>query len=269
MRKYCFPLCALVLGAAGFFVRRWQLAAAFEAESGLLTPGHPSTAWLVGLALFTVAAGLACGLSCRGYRTGRSLLNPGPVGVRAVLTLPAVGYLAAGVLTVISQLPLSTVSGATVLAAYLPLLLGLALAAGGGCMLLVIWTSAKGARERRKEGQTGRDAVTAMLPGFACCLMLVYYYHENANNPVAMEYMWMEFAMIAAMLAWYGFARLRFGAAGCVRLVWYSLLCIAFQVIPLAGERSLPCVLVLLANLVWFVVRLGQLLGSMEPREAE
>lgn len=265
MRKYLFPLLALALGAAGFLVRRWQLADAFEEGSGLLTPGHPATFWLVGLAALTAAVGLACGASCRNCRTVERPPDAGPVWARALLTLPGAGYLAAGALLAASQFPLEFSSGERLLAAYLPALLGLALLAGGVCMLLGLRRPAR----EQKEGRTGRSAVAAMLPGVACCLLLVYYYHENANNPVVMGYLWMELAMVAGMLAWYGYAKMELGPRDGVRPGWYSVWCIAFQLTALAGENSLPCVLVLLANTAWFTVRYGQLLAEMEGQDAK
>lgn len=50
MRKdILLPVLALTGGAAGFFLRRWQLAAAYQPEAGLFIHGAPSTLALLGL----------------------------------------------------------------------------------------------------------------------------------------------------------------------------------------------------------------------------
>lgn len=50
MRKdILLPALALTGGAAGFFLRRWQLAAAYQPETGLFIHGAPSTLALLGL----------------------------------------------------------------------------------------------------------------------------------------------------------------------------------------------------------------------------
>ena len=64
MRKeLVLPVTAAVSGAAGFFLRRWELASAFEADTGLPIPGMPATWALIAL---SAAAVLALALLCRG-----------------------------------------------------------------------------------------------------------------------------------------------------------------------------------------------------------
>lgn len=60
MRKdICLPLLALGGGAGGFLLRRWQLASAYQPETGLFTRGAPSTLALLGLiALLALAFAL-------------------------------------------------------------------------------------------------------------------------------------------------------------------------------------------------------------------
>ena len=50
MRKdITLPILALAGGAAGFLLRRWQLASAYLPETGLFLRGAPSTYALAGL----------------------------------------------------------------------------------------------------------------------------------------------------------------------------------------------------------------------------
>ena len=55
MRKeLVLPVTAAVSGAAGFFLRRWELASAFEADTGLPIPGMPATWALIALSAAAV-----------------------------------------------------------------------------------------------------------------------------------------------------------------------------------------------------------------------
>ena len=57
MRKeLVLPVTAAVSGAAGFFLRRWELASAFEADTGLPIPGMPATWALIALSAAAVLA---------------------------------------------------------------------------------------------------------------------------------------------------------------------------------------------------------------------
>ena len=57
MRKdITLPALAVAGGAAGFFLRRWQLASAYQPETGLFVPGAPATWALLGLTALLAAA---------------------------------------------------------------------------------------------------------------------------------------------------------------------------------------------------------------------
>ena len=57
-KKIVYPALAVLLGGAGFALRRWELATAFE-ETGLVTPGMPATLSLIAL---SAVAGILCAL---------------------------------------------------------------------------------------------------------------------------------------------------------------------------------------------------------------
>ena len=64
MRKeILLPAVAVAGGGAGFVLRRWELATAFEADTGLPIPGTPATLALIAL---SVAMAAVLALLCRG-----------------------------------------------------------------------------------------------------------------------------------------------------------------------------------------------------------
>ena len=64
MRKeILLPAVAVAGGGAGFVLRRWELATAFEADTGLPIPGAPATLALIAL---SVAMAAVLALLCRG-----------------------------------------------------------------------------------------------------------------------------------------------------------------------------------------------------------
>ncbi len=263
MKKYTYPLFALLLGAAGACARAWQLNTAFEADTGLLTPNAPATRMLLGVAILAVCLTLGCALSCAGKRADcRAAVGAASPALRGLMVLPALGYLLAGVTLVGEQLPYFPAGASTLLALYLPLLLGVVLVVSGAGLLTILWKPDPG------QWKPGTLAIVAMLPGFACCLMLVYLYHENANNPVVAAFAWPELAMVAAILAWYRLARFAFQPEGCVLPCWFCLLAMALQLTVLPDEWGTPFRLVLVSNLLWFGLHLGQMLGSMTDAPA-
>lgn len=264
MKKYIFPILALALGAAGAYARAWQLDTAFEADTGLLIPDAPATRLLLGVTLVALCLTLVCALFCLGKRAdSRAAVGAASPALRGLMLLPALGYLLAGVILVREQLPHLPAGASTLLALYLPLLLGMVLVVSGVGLLAILW------RPDPQRWKPGNLATLAMLPGFACCLMLVYLYHENANNPVVAAFAWPELAMVAAILAWYRLARFAFQPEGCILPCWFCLLAMALQLTVLPDEWGTPFRLVLLSNLLWFGLHLWQMLGAMAPAQAQ
>ncbi|MCD7918960.1 MAG: hypothetical protein LUG45_02600 [Clostridiales bacterium] len=263
MKKYIFPILALALGAAGAYARAWQLDTAFEADTGLLIPNAPATRLLLGVALVAVCLTLVCALFCLGKRADcRAAVGAASPALRRLMVLPALGYLLAGLTLMREQFPNLPAGASTLLALYLPLLLGVVLLVSGAGLLAILW------RPDPRRWKPGTLAMLAMLPGFACCLMLVYVYHENANNPVVAAFAWPELAMVAAVLAWYRLARFAFRPESCALPCWFCLLAMTLQLTVLPDTLGTPFRLVLLSNLLWFGLHLWQVLRAMTPAPA-
>ena len=91
-KNIALPALALAGGAAGFFLRRWQLASAYVPETGLFVHGAPATYALLGFAVLLAAAVL---LLLREKREGIDDFLPafGSPGAVQMALLAAAGIL--------------------------------------------------------------------------------------------------------------------------------------------------------------------------------
>ena len=215
-RALILPVTAIAGGAAGFFLRRLELATAFEPDTGLPIPDMPVT-W----ALIALSAAVAVLLLLLSLGAGRGMEGGYDQAFQARDNLPyMMGMTAAAFLTagggalLLLQLPrryveTSSASGLSLLSlAPMALLAALCLAAAGSMLLL-------GKNTYRGEGR-GKYSACLLLPAYACCLWLIVSYQEHSGDPVILDYVYQLFAVIAAVLACYfisgfGFQRSRPG----------------------------------------------------------
>lgn len=193
-------LSTLVFGGAGLALRRWQLGTAFEAVSGLLTPGKPATAALI--AVLAVGAAAVAVLAWRMFR------GEAPRGYLANLAAPNMGV---GILTLLAGALLFAggVLGIRDYALHMDeriirLVLGICLAPGGVCVGLVGLLG-----QQRKEGK-GRFHGALLAPGYCACVWLVAAYQAHTANPNVMEYVFLLLGILCAIFACYTAASFSF-----------------------------------------------------------
>lgn len=178
-------LTATLLGS--MLCRLWQRRAAWE-DSGLLTPGHPSTYLLLALAgvaavgFFLLGRWTAKGRSFESYLDAFSLPHK---GLLALYALAGALMVAAGVVGLLrwareEELTLSQIAMSFVL---LP---------GGMGAALTGWVN--GQHEEAK----GRFAWPLLLPAYAGCLWLIAVYQARATEPAVMGY---AFAFLGGLCA--------------------------------------------------------------------
>lgn len=195
-----FIVLVPVLAAGGFFLRRWQVATAFEPVSGLLIPGAAATYALV--ALVAVAALTVVGLAWRLFR------GEAPKGYLANLAAP---NLAVGVLALVAGAMLFA-GGVLGIRDYalrmddraIRLVLGLFMAPGGVCVGLVGLLG-----QQRQEGK-GRFFAPLLPPAFCACAWVLAAYQGHIANPNRMEYMFLLLGILCAILACYAMASFSF-----------------------------------------------------------
>ena len=274
MRKeILLPVSAVVLGAGGLALRRWELATAFE-ETGLVTPGMPSTLALGALSIVAAVLFLALVLLLRpveGKRTeGATLkgdtlsLSSTVLGAFLLLGSAALGCLELGAqFRQAAALAAQGKGGNPVLAVLLPFALTL-LCLGSGVSLLSV------GKDAYRGGGVRRFSGTVLLPAYTCCIWLISAYQGRASDPVVQDYLYELLAIICALLAFYYVAGSSFEHPRPGKTMFFSLCAVYFCLVTLADEHSAAellryggCVFALMP------AALGRPLGPRMPGEEQ
>lgn len=249
MRKeMILPGLALVGGLAGFALRRWELATAFEPDTGLPIAGAPATWALVGLTLVMV---VLLALLCRGK------YNPLPTYDLAFLAKGNTLYMlfmvaAAGLCLLAGGLGLLELPGAWEDAVAqaarhgsVPSMLTMAPRALL-CILCLVSAAGLfqvGRNNYRAEGR-GRFSPALLAPAYAACLWLIVSYQARSGDPVILDYAWQLFAVISAVLATYFMAGFAFERSKVFRTAVTCLGGIYLILVTMADNHS-PAMLLL------------------------
>lgn len=248
MRKeWIFPGTAVLLGAAGFGLRRWERATAFEPETGLVTPGMPST-----MALLALCAAAAALCALLGYSQRRGWQEDYDEAFQVEdcfpylmgMILSAFLLLAGTVLEMIDILRV-LVDYQAARAAAGPLegvpnpLPGLFLPAlrAGLAMAAAFCIAAVGRRRYRGE-QVGKYSGLLLTPAYFCCVWLISAYQPRTADPVVEDYIYELLAIICALLACYYLAGFSFERPKVGRTVFCCLLAICLSMTTLADGHS-------------------------------
>lgn len=269
MRKHIIvPAAALVCGAIGFVLRRWELSSAFEAGTGLPIPGAPATLALIGLSAAAAAALLALSAgkhSCFPGGYDQAFQAPGSVPYVAVMVLASFLLLGAGGLLFwglpdaykeeAAHLALMHSGGSPLLAVVPKALLALL------CLLSCPCVLSTGQNNYRGEGK-GKYALPLLLPGYVGCVWLITAYQSRAADPIRLDYIYELFAIIACLLALYFTAGFSFEKAKVTRAAWASAMGIYFSVVTLADGHDLSTLLIYAAFILYLTANLAVLLRN-------
>ncbi len=210
MREKSSAPALVLLGLVGLLLQLWSQLTAYDRLTNLPLSGAPALLALRALAVAAPVIALILAIPLPGQRGCL------PGGLYADLPPAAcvVGCLSGG---------LTAAGGLLQLWQSLPAFLddrqGLSLAACGVDALLtlagaaMLWMSLAS----RRQGRETRHSLAALLPGFAGCFWLVFYYHDHSQDPVVEHYCWLLLCLMAAILAFYFQAGYSFGR---VRPVW-------------------------------------------------
>jgi hypothetical protein len=254
MKRIIFPLLALLAGGLGAAAQLWRLQGALEPDTLLLNPDHPSGLLLRAAVVLAVVLAVLGALLCRGRTMVQVPWRSMSLGARLGLSLAGAAYLAAGIYQLVT-LPLTELSLSGLLGCYLPLLTGIASLGSGIGLLLLVWQPTM--------GNPTLAANLAMLPGLTYALLLVCLYQEFGSDPALWHFMWVELALLLAMLAWFGYARLLFASVPAPRLTLLALLAISALLIALPTASSPNVALILGGNLLWLLLRSCQQLRAL------
>ena len=219
------PLLAAVGGVGGFFLRRWELVAAFE-ENGLAIPGTPAT---IALIVLSAVLALAFALLCRGskhqltdYRGAFSA--PNNWAYLAAAALAAACLLFSGLFGIKAELD----SGA-------PGLLRLLL--GGMCLVSFACILTVAMNNFRAKGR--QYSLALLLPAYTGCLWLVTAYQRRAADPAVLDYVYELFAILCTLLGLYFSAGFSYGRTKVWRCSFFCLLSVYFSIVTLADGHAL------------------------------
>lgn len=239
MRRDIFlPVLAVAGGGAGFVLRRWQLASAYDPETGLFSHGAPATLALLGLlALLALAflllswesgeepedflpafrcpeAGQMAALAAAGFL----LFAAGGFGIRDGFRVLLLWWLDP------SFYPFST-PGSLLLAGVL------CIPAGFGILLL--------GRMAYREELSGAACRLAPFPAFAGLVWLFACHLQHGTEPVLMKYGFQLAAVLLLTLAHYFLAGFLFQRPHRRRTVFLSLTGTAVGIVSLADRPGL------------------------------
>ena len=250
MRKeIVLPSLAVGGGIVGLLLRRWELATAFEADTGLVTPNMPSTwALIIWSAVLAVVFILLCRGKHRPFAGGydAAFAAKGNTVYVTAMVLAAFLLLASAVLNymgipaayaeAVAAARAGNAQGTPLFNVLPRAILGALAAVSFFCVL------STGRNNYRGEGK-GKFSFPLLAPAYMGCIWLISAYQVRAGDPVRQDYIYELFAIIASLLGLYFTAGFSFERAKVFRSSLFSLLGVYFSLVTLADGHELYVVL--------------------------
>lgn len=274
MRKeLILPVTAIVGGAIGFFLRRLELATAFEPDTGLPIEGMPVTWALIALsAAVAVVLLLLCLGVGKGFEGGYDQAFRARDAAPYMMGMTAGAFLtaAAGVLLLLklprlyAEASLET-SGFPMFSLVPMVLLSVLCLASAWSMLML------GKNNYRGE-EKGRYSAWLLIPAYTCCMWLIVSYQEHSGDPIILDYVYQLFSVIAAVLGCYFLSGFGFGRSRPAAAAFFSAEAMYFALVTLADAHE-PAFLLLYAGCFFYfaassvalLYNLGRPLGPRMP----
>lgn len=274
MRKeLVLPVTAIVGGAIGFFLRRLELATAFEPDTGLPIEGMPVTWALIALsAAVAVVLLLLCLGVGKGFEGGYDQAFRARDAAPYMMGMTAGAFLtaAAGVLLLLklprlyAEASLET-SGFPMFSLVPMVLLSVLCLASAWSMLML------GKNNYRGE-EKGRYSAWLLIPAYTCCMWLIVSYQEHSGDPIILDYVYQLFSVIAAVLGCYFLSGFGFGRSRPAAAAFFSAEAMYFALVTLADAHE-PAFLLLYAGCFFYfaassvalLYNLGRPLGPRMP----
>ena len=234
-KNLALPALALAGGAAGFFLRRWQLDSAYQPDTGLFIHGAPATYALLGL---TTLLALLFLVFLREKREGLSDFLPA-FGCPSTgqMTLFAAAWILmdfAGCLGMIDGFKTLRLWQASPDAYQLSLPVS-QLLTGGLCVLAGFGTLFMGRMAYRRK-LSDRECFLAPFPALAALVWLFSTHLKHGTEPVLMKYAFTLFAVLLFTLAHYYAAGFLYGRPRPRLTVFCALMATALGIVSLADR---------------------------------
>jgi len=258
MRKTAvvLPFAALALGAAGFFLRRAELAAAFE-PSGFAKPHEPLTIALAALTVLVIVLSAAAAAVIRGrYQAEPKFERAYRMGAVTLLMgfLSGLAFLAGAAARSLELFRAGDVSTHQYIF--------IALGAISGFALLFLTRAAFTGRF------AGGLSYVSVGPTLFFCFWLILIYRENAANPVLLSYAYLVLAACACAFLFYIWAGYAFGKAYTGKTAFGHLAAVYFTALVQAEEMPLWARLFFGASLVFAFFTGARFFGNLKQRDA-
>ena len=217
---------ALLLSAAGYFLRKASLKYGFEPGTGLAVLGSPINLALCLFSLFAAAAAVfaAC-MATKGYISQadyrRAFGDKGKM-LTILRVFAGAAILAHGVLVLVKA---ETREVAVWLNGILPIL------AAAGILVSCVLGGKAGKTSRAEE------LLLAAVPAF-CAIRLLLCYQENASDPTLLHYAWDVLALAVMSCATYFTSGYASGVRRTKRTVMFLFLAVYFCGVWLAGAAG-------------------------------
>lgn len=269
MRKeIVLPVTAIVGGASGFFLRRWELSSAFEPGTGLPIPGMPATWALIALsAAMALLLALLCRGAGKGFEGGYDEAFQARGNTPYIMGMAAAAFLMAiaGVLLLL-QAP-GLYRSATGLARGLPMLSLMPKVLLAGLCLASGWSLLRLGRNNFKGEGGGKYSSSLLIPAYAACMWLIVAYQAHSGDPIILDYVYQLFAIVAIVLGAYFMAGFGFERAKVFPSALFSLGAMYFILVTLADAHELTLTLLYAAYFLYFAASAAALLyNAAAPR---
>lgn len=247
-KEILLPVVAWLGGIAGFALRRWELAMAYDPELRLM--GECPATWMLWAlgAILLVLFSLSC------LRMGRERRSP-----NQWFYLPRTGYMTlvvcAGFLLMVAGLVGFWQQQTLYQKELVAMLCYVLCLVGGGCVLMTGQAVYRGRWSRN-------TSILIMGPSFCTLVWLVATYQENARQPEVGLFVWQILSACAVVLALYGMVTLAVGRGGAGRTCVFTLMGISLSVVTLADGHDLADTLLYLFALIYLTAQAYLLLGS-------
>ncbi len=227
MRKLKFSalILTVIMGIAGFVLRRYELLHVFEEDTGLPTRGAPVTTALIILSCAALAAGIIIAIlagKCEPGSYGEAMYKGTWDFVLAAAS--GIAVVLGAVVGVIS----AAGAGRMGIAELVQIILALA---AGISMAVCAW---KGVRR----GDTNGLRLAAIVPAVFLCYWMILAYKDHSSDAVLLDYVYMLLAMAAGALYYYYSAGFAFNKPMFRRTVCCAVVTVFFAAAAAADMES-------------------------------
>lgn len=251
-KEILLPAAAWLGGIAGFFLRRWELATAYDPQLHLMRSSP--AAWLLYAlcGVLVVLFALACRGMGRQTRTPKQWLYAPSGGYIMLVVCAGFVLMASGLAGLWEQSGLYAKDRMRLLTHALCLLGGVTVLMVGRSVYRGLWTR--------------NTPLLFMGPSFCTLIWLVVSYQANARQPETGLFVWQMLSGVAVVLALYGAVTLAMGRGGAGRTCVFSLAGIGLSLTTLADGHPLGFILMYLFALLYLTAQSWMLLRAASDR---